>query len=241
MSDAAFLKDFVNNIEGWLSEREAELLYNLAKNCSGQGVIVEIGSWKGKSTVCLARGSKDGKEVKVYAIDPHTGSLEHQRKMGRVWTFEEFEQNIKKAAVDSVVVPLVKASEEAVRNFNRPIEILFIDGNHEYRAVKLDFELWFPKVIEGGIIAFHDTIGFDGPKRVSRDFMLKSFFFKRAKIVDSITFAKKTSKNTVIDRIRNNYILGLRSFSEFANSLANKLKIPVCVRRIYKKIILSLQ
>ena len=41
----------IENIQGWLSDTEGILLFKLAKNLNGRGVIVEIGSWKGKSTV----------------------------------------------------------------------------------------------------------------------------------------------------------------------------------------------
>ena len=40
---------------GWLNEAEGLLLYRLARNCSGKGVIVEIGSWKGRSTIWLGQ------------------------------------------------------------------------------------------------------------------------------------------------------------------------------------------
>jgi predicted O-methyltransferase YrrM len=61
------------DVPGWLTDAEGELLFNLAKSCSGKGVIVEIGSWKGKSTIWMARGSQAGHGVKIYAIDPHEG------------------------------------------------------------------------------------------------------------------------------------------------------------------------
>jgi cephalosporin hydroxylase len=38
----------------------------------------------------------------------------------------------------------------------RPVDYLFIDGDHSYEGVKRDFELWSPLVRSGGIIAFHD-------------------------------------------------------------------------------------
>jgi predicted O-methyltransferase YrrM len=111
-------------------------------------VIVEIGSWKGKSTIWIAGGSKNGNKVKVYAIDPFVDFYE-----------EEFKKNIRDAKLDDIVIPLTKTSEEAAKNFDEPVEFIFIDGNHEYEFVKLDFDLWFPKVVDGGIMAFHDTIG----------------------------------------------------------------------------------
>jgi len=72
------IKKFVEKVDGWLLDIEGELLYDLAKNCKGNGVIVEIGSWTGKSTIWLGKGSKAGNKVKVYAIDPHTGSSEQK-------------------------------------------------------------------------------------------------------------------------------------------------------------------
>lgn len=38
------------------------------------------------------------------------------------------------------------------------IDILFIDGDHTFNGVSKDFEMYFPLVKEGGIIAFHDIV-----------------------------------------------------------------------------------
>lgn len=78
-----------------LADKEGETLYKLAKNCKGKGVIVEIGSWKGESTIWISNGSKNGNKVKIYAIDPHTGSSELKRMYGNIWTFEEFKKILK--------------------------------------------------------------------------------------------------------------------------------------------------
>ena len=88
----------VEDVPGWLTRSEGKLLFNLAKSCAGRGVIVEIGSWKGKSTIWLAKGSQAGQNAKVYAIDPHAGTSEHRRQ-GKISTFEEFERNISQAGV----------------------------------------------------------------------------------------------------------------------------------------------
>ncbi len=61
------------NIGGWLTEQEGIFLYNTAKKIKAHNTIVEIGSWKGKSTICLGRGSQDGNRAKIFAIDPHIG------------------------------------------------------------------------------------------------------------------------------------------------------------------------
>jgi predicted O-methyltransferase YrrM len=40
----------------------------------------------------------------------------------------------------------------------RPLELLFIDGDHSYQGVKADFELYSPLVSPEGVIAFHDIV-----------------------------------------------------------------------------------
>jgi predicted O-methyltransferase YrrM len=209
------IKKSVRKVQGWLTDKEGELLYNFAKNCTGKGVIVEIGSWKGKSTIWLGKGSKSGNKVKVYAIDPHVGSSEHRRIHGNIWTFEEFAKNIKNAEVDDIIVPIVKTSKEASKDFHKPVELIFIDGAHEYELVKLDFKLWFPKVIEGGIMAFHDSVWGDylGPKKVVEAFMYKSENFRNVGFLDSITFGEKVRQNSIKDKLRNRYVLVLSNHS----------------------------
>jgi glycosyltransferase involved in cell wall biosynthesis/predicted O-methyltransferase YrrM len=137
----------IKKIEGWLSEEEAILLYRLAEKVTGRGAIVEIGAYKGKSTVCLAKGSKKNSKIKIYSIDHHKNNPP---------SLPKFKSNLKKAGVEKLVVPIIQTSEEAAKSFDKPVELIFIDGNHDYEFVKRDFELWFPKLIDGGIIVFHD-------------------------------------------------------------------------------------
>ncbi len=227
------IKKLADKVDGWLTDNEGELLYNTAKNCKGNsGAIVEVGSWKGKSTIYLGKGSKAGNHVKVYAIDPHIGSPELKEIFGdNIWTFEEFKENIKTAEVDDIVVPINKTSVEAAETFQEPIEFLFIDGDHNYEMVKLDFELWFPMVIEGGIIAFHDS-GAHGPKRVINQNVYKSKNFKNIGIVDSILFAQKVKENSINDRLWNRTLL----FFDKCAIVYHKLPFPKPTTNFRKKL-----
>ena len=139
-----------SNIEGWLSPGEATFLYMAAQSCTGKGVIVEIGSWKGLSTTFLAKGSKAGKNMKVYAIDPHTGSPEQKAEYPNLDTFDDFKSNMHDLEIDDIVIPIKATSAEAVASWDKPIELIFIDGAHEYKEVKHDFDMWSPYLIEGG-------------------------------------------------------------------------------------------
>jgi len=49
---------FPEDVEGWLWDKEGEELYKLAQRNKDLGVVVELGSYHGKSTICLAQGKK---------------------------------------------------------------------------------------------------------------------------------------------------------------------------------------
>jgi len=50
-----------------------------------------------------------------------------------------------------------KPSYEIAKTWNKKIDILFIDGDHRYQAVKNDYNLFSPFVKRGGLIIFHDA------------------------------------------------------------------------------------
>jgi len=209
----------VRHVGGWLTDREAALLYTLARRCSGAGAIVEIGSWKGRSTICLAKGTRVGSQTPVYAIDPHTG-------MGgpygaNTWTFDEFKANIAAAGVEEAVIPLVQTSQDAVQEFEQPVELLFIDGGHDYDSVRRDFELWFPKVMDGGVIAFHDAAWspYDGPRRLVRERVYLSRRFRNASFIQrglTIIYATKVQRNAPLQWLRNAVALGTKELVDAA-------------------------
>jgi MMP 1-O-methyltransferase len=189
-------------VDGFLTDKEGETLYKLAKDCLPNTVIVEVGSWKGKSTIWLSKGSQKGNNLKVFAIDPHTGSSEHNSG-GKVWTFDKFKENILNAEVSDIVIPLVQTSEDAAKSFDDPVGLIFIDGAHEYNMVKLDFELWLSKVKDGGIMAFHDTTNWPGPRKLVEEKLFKSSNFKGIRFVDSITYGRKRAVITYREKLEN--------------------------------------
>lgn len=191
-------------LSGWLTIAEGTFLYDRAKEVAKGHAIVEIGSWKGKSTICLGKGAQEGNNAKVYAVDPHTGSPEHQAMFNHpVDTYQEFLENIKTACVDQVIVPIRKTSKDAAVDFDQPIGLLFIDGDHDFQAVKLDYELWFPKVANGGVIALHDTWHFPGPHKLTAGMLFTSSTIASPRLIDTITCFTKVEKNSIAQRIYN--------------------------------------
>ncbi len=221
------VKNIFDRVEGLLEEEEGEFLYNMAKACKDkEGVIVEIGSWKGRSTICLGKGSKAGNKIKIYAIDPHRGTSTQEYYQVKT-SCEEFRKNIRDAGVDDIIFPIIKISKEAAKIFNEPIEFLFIDGEHDYENVKLDFESWYPKVIYGGIIAFHDHI-FAGPRRVIEKYVHMSKHFKVLGIIDSILYVQKVKKSSLKDRLINIFLFFIFRCAE----LYHKLPFPKPITKL---------
>ena len=154
----------ISQLEGWLTDIQGFALMVLAEQGPGLGTIVELGSFKGKSTCWLAKGAKRAGRERVTAIDPFTGSPEHQKGMEHEdhdianlgSTFDAFMRNISFLNLADYVEPIVARSEDAAATWTKPIRLLFIDADHSYEASKRDFDLWSPHVIKGGLIAFHD-------------------------------------------------------------------------------------
>jgi len=170
------------DIEGWLMPNEAVALYTIANSISTQHPIVcEIGSWQGKSAYVLASAIK-GKKGKLYVIDPFDGSGDiasvstyhkNMDKLG-VTLLENFQSNMKKFGVMNVIDIMAMKSDEARTNFyEEQINMLFIDGNHEYEFVKKDYELWESLIMKGGVLVLHDVGAkhVDGPLRVMEEYI----------------------------------------------------------------------
>lgn len=64
-----------------------------------------------------------------------------------------------------------KESQEIAKDWNKEIAILFIDGDHSYSQVKLDYDNFSPFVKKGKFIVFHDTHykKIDGPLKVTQE------------------------------------------------------------------------
>ena len=180
-------------VDGWLSDAQGRALFEAAAASTGRGAIVEIGSWKGRSTTWLASGARLAGR-RVYAIDPHRLSREDPRAA----TLDEFLGNLARNDLADAVEPLIMTSEEAAGRIAGPIELLFIDGDHSYKAVRRDAELWLPRLIDGGTVMFHDvaTAAYTGPRRVVRQMVCRDPRFHRIGRVGSMVVARRTVRRS---------------------------------------------
>ena len=157
----------IHSIKGFLDPAEGEALYQHVLATSALGPCLEVGSYCGKSTVYLGAAAKAANGL-VYAVDHHRGSEEHQlgeeyhdpdlydATAGLMDSFREFRKNMRAAALDAVVVPVVAPSTVAAKHWATPLGMVFIDGGHSWEAALNDYRSWVAHIRPGGILAIHD-------------------------------------------------------------------------------------
>lgn len=146
----------INKLKGWLSRNEGRALYDLASELPSKSVIVEIGSFQGKSTICLGWGLQIVGSGEIFAIDPHLGQT-HVGKTEFPKTYSAFLKNIKDFNLAQIVTPIRQKSEVAVTHWKKKINLLHVDGLHEYEFVKRDLHDWLPFLLPGGVVVCHDA------------------------------------------------------------------------------------
>lgn len=149
----------IDALVGLMNPGVGPALHGLARAVPSGQAIVEVGSFRGKSTAYLAQGAKDGNEPPVFAVDPWdlAGNVYGKHGFTRPEVRESFEVQLRKVRLWGRVVQVQAFSVDAAKVYDGPpIGLLFIDGDHSYRAVRADFEAWSPLLADGAVVAFDD-------------------------------------------------------------------------------------
>ncbi len=150
----------IGDVEGWLSEGQARRLWNAGRQVSAPGQIVEIGSFRGRSTIVLSRAAPEG--VQIVAIDPHAGGdrgpqeITPEAERGRSDN-EIFRANLERAGVNGRVRHVREMSDQAHAAVEGPIDLLYVDGAHRYAPARDDIAAWGARVPVGGTLLVHDA------------------------------------------------------------------------------------
>ena len=154
-------------VTGWMIEGELRWLIEQA---STRRTIIEIGSWKGRSTKALALSALGV----VYSVD-HWLDGPVPQSATRLWDSDwlevsyrgsgtvkaEFERNLAPELASGKCVMVVVESRKGVAKVldllgGRKADMVFIDGDHQYEMVKEDILLWRPLLADGGLLCGHD-------------------------------------------------------------------------------------
>jgi predicted O-methyltransferase YrrM len=171
------------SVEGMVSDAEAAKLMKLAAGVPEDVCIVEVGSYRGRSTCALAIGAEG---ARVYAIEPHesfAGVL--GGSFGPPDRRAFFENLLRVGVVEKV--RLVNLSAEVVcKGWTLPIGLLWIDGDHTEEGVRRDFGAFEPFLRPGGVVAFHDARDPEGGPAKLIEELLASSSYERADAVGEL-------------------------------------------------------
>lgn len=137
-------------IPGWLTREQGRLLWDEARRLQGRPTILEIGSHQGRSTVVLGEALRES-AGSLLAMDPFVEG----RLFGGVSTKAKFERNIASNNLEQVVELHQEYSTRARPSWTRRIDLLYIDGKHDYWTVADDLK-WAAHLHPGGAVLIHD-------------------------------------------------------------------------------------
>ncbi len=129
-------------IDGWMTELELEWLHEQASRFDS---VLEVGTWKGRSTAALAAGCPG----RVVTVDRFGGPLYETstyRDAGALESdiFAEARENLAGFGNVTILKMSSEKAAEAVSLTGGMFDMVFIDGDHSEEAVREDLELWTP-------------------------------------------------------------------------------------------------
>lgn len=139
----------VDKIEGWFYSSQMMTLYPIVRELDPTGLIVEIGTYYGRSARFFSLANP---KVKVVTIDivKNPGGAGHPRHPeGGLFIAEE-------VLSGGNIFQVVGESGKIAKGFNWKIDLLFIDDGHTREAAWRDIKSWTPFVKPEGYVVFHD-------------------------------------------------------------------------------------
>ena len=142
-------------------------------------ICAEIGVWIGENAQDMLTIDK---EMELYAIDAYTNiGITDDTSQGSSDEVKAKAYNRLSVFGDRVKF-VYKQSEDAYKDYSDEFfDYVYIDGDHAYKSIKRDIELWYPKVKVGGILAGHDII-MDSVKTAVEEFLLENKIRKTGKL-----------------------------------------------------------
>jgi MMP 1-O-methyltransferase len=162
------LRGVADAARGFLPPDEAEALYDAAWAMAPHGVLLEVGTYCGKSATWLGAAARE-RGGRVVTVDHHRGSEENQPgwewhdetlvdpEVGLMDTLPFFRHTMHAAGLEDVVTAVVGRSTTVSALWSTPLAMLFIDGGHTEEHAQGDYAGWSEFVMAGGVLAVHDV------------------------------------------------------------------------------------
>lgn len=221
----------LEGVEGWFSPAQVARLAARAAAVPSGGRIVEIGSFRGRSTIAIARSARPG--VEIVAIDPHAGNDRGPQELdgfadAAAEDHDVFLANLERAGVRDRVTYRRRFSHEALNEVTGPVDLLHIDGAHRPGPARRDFRSWGARVAPGGSMLVHDAFSSVGVTAAIGAELLLS---RRWRYVGRSRSLAEYRQEPMTGRVRlRNVARQLAELPWFARNLAVKLAIVLRLR-----------
>ena len=143
--------ELADQVPGWLTQAQARLLHDQARRLGPGAVALEIGSHQGRSTIVLA-AALAARGARLVAMDPFVEG----RLFGGTPTRQKFERHVAEAGVADHVDLVAEYSTRARPTWDRPLDLLYIDGKHDYWTLSDDLR-WAVHLPPGAAVLVHDA------------------------------------------------------------------------------------
>ena len=146
-------------IDGWMTRRELEWLFETARTVPPGGTWVELGTWKGRSFFAVAMGLPlRSRLVAVDSFTRATAALPSAPTMDWVWDhFLAVLRGVQKLREDLALLVLRSDTASASQLFaDRSVDVMFFDADHSRDGLARDIDAWLPKLKSGGLLCGHD-------------------------------------------------------------------------------------
>jgi hypothetical protein len=216
----------LSEVEGWLTDAQARRLSARASEASG--TVVEIGSFRGRSTIVLASAADA-----VVAIDPHAGSDRGPQEIAPDAArgdedHEAFVANLARAGVEARVRHVRRPSADAHGDVDGPVALLYVDGAHRFGPARADLAGWGGRVAPGGAMLVHDAFSSVG---VTLALLAECVFSSRWRYAGRTGSLAEYERLTLHGRARvRNALRQLAELPWFARNLVIKVLIVARLR-----------
>jgi len=206
-----------DDIAGWLTRDQASVLFEAARSLQDGCTVVEIGSHEGRSTVVLASGLPPGGRLRT--IDPFDPAWRY----GGAGTRNRLIAHLQSCGVTERVDVVAETSRAARASYDGPVDLLYIDGKHDYLTVRDDLR-WADRVPAGGVVLVHDAFSSLG---------VTAALLRSLPVASRLTYCGRTGSLARLEARRPGLADRLRPAREvpwWVRNLAVKLAIRVRLR-----------
>ena len=154
----------VIDLQGWMCPNFEKVFAGHADAAGPAPLVIEVGTWKGKSAITMASARPDATIVTVdtwlgapefwtWGIDDPTRGASMGFENGFPRVFYTFTKNVKSCGLADRICPLPLSSVQAaevLRFHGVRADIVYLDAAHEYEQVAADIEAYWPLLKAGG-------------------------------------------------------------------------------------------